>query len=202
MPSSNSLPLKNNHENIWPFLFVSCMWNYDPEATVSQEFRERGQQQQGDYKRTSGNPQVLSSLLFRLWDRSRTELEDGQRRKRMRSRPKGSKVSSIPWRKNSTFCQEGWTLEKMPSPKEWLWTSSSPIMCPGGHTWATTTAKNPRTRHTLYQEDDDQHTLRKEATGISTKAALAPNMLNPHKLHMNSPTYKQPSKTTIGNSFS
>ena len=127
---------------------------------------------------------------------------DGKKRKRMRSRPKGSEVSSIPWRKNSKFCQEAWTLEKMPSPKEWLWTSSSPIMCLGGHAWATTTAKNPRTGHTLYQEDDDQHILRKEATGIRTKTVLAPNVWNPHKLHMSSATYKQPSKTMVGNSFS
>jgi len=42
------------------------MWNYDPEATVSQEFRERGQQQRGDYERSTVNPQFLSSPLFRL----------------------------------------------------------------------------------------------------------------------------------------
>lgn len=77
-----------------------------------------------------------------------------------------------------------------------------PHHVPWGARLATTTAENPRTGHSLYQEDDDQHILRKEATGIGTKTALAPNVLSPPKLHMNSATYKQPSKTTVGNSFS
>ena len=42
------------------------MWYYDPEATVSQEFRERGQQQWGKCKRNVVNPRFLSSLMFRL----------------------------------------------------------------------------------------------------------------------------------------
>ncbi|CAM9466629.1 unnamed protein product [Rangifer tarandus platyrhynchus] len=51
------------------------------------------------------------------------------------------------------------------------------------------------------QADNDQHTLRKEGTSINAKKALILNILNPHKLLRVTPTYKQSSKTTVGNCF-
>ena len=69
---------------------------------------------------------------------------------------------------------------------------------------AATTAKNTRTRylHALYQRDNYQYMLRGEVTGIHTKTALAPKILNPHKVQSGAPTYKQSSETIVDNCFS
>ena len=44
--------------------------------------------------------------------------------------------------------------------------------------------------HALYQKDNYQYMLRGEVTGIHTKTALAPKILNPHKVQRGAPTYK------------
>ena len=53
-------------------------------------------------------------------------------------------------------------------------------------------------QHTLYQGDNSLHTLRKETASIQTKCS-------PHsektRLPRDTPTYKEPSKTTVDNCF-
>ena len=58
------------------------------------------------------------------------------------------------------------------------------------------------TNHTPYQRDSKQHTLRKDVADIHTKTALAPKIVDIHGLHMDTPTGRQPFKTTAVNCFS
>lgn len=67
---------------------------------------------------------------------------------------------------------------------------------PWGTSGQPAIAENPRpgTSHNIWtppvKEENNQHMLRKEVTGIHSKATLASNILNPHKIHKNVPTYK------------